>query len=100
MGIQTACWAQHCFSHDISTQWLKSSLRLLFIVRVPTLNAMTALFPTWEDLLQVLLGPYVEQDLETEVVTRLHCHHLQLVLLVGCLMGILVHRQRFRTKHG
>lgn len=36
-------------------------------VRVPTVGAMTALLPTWEDDTSVL-GPYVETDTETEVI--------------------------------
>ncbi|KAI2501865.1 hypothetical protein MHU86_12630 [Fragilaria crotonensis] len=61
-------------------------------VRVPTVEAMTALLPTWEDPLQAL-GPYVEQDPETEVVRP---RHLQLV--PGRLAAILVHRRRVRAK--
>ena len=61
-------------------------------VRVPTLGAMTALLPTWEDPL-VALGPYGEDDPETEVVRP---RHLQLI--PGQLAAILVHRRRVRAK--
>jgi hypothetical protein len=61
-------------------------------VRVPTIGAMTALLPTWENPL-VALGPYVEADPETEVVRP---RHLQLV--PGRLAAILVHRRRVRAK--
>lgn len=36
-------------------------------VRVPTVDAMTALLPTWDDALPAL-GPYTELNPETEVV--------------------------------
>ena len=40
-------------------------------VRVPTVAAMAALLPTWEDN-QLVLGPYTEQDPEMEVVRSRH----------------------------
>jgi hypothetical protein len=61
-------------------------------VRVPTLKAVNALMPRWEDPL-VALGPYVKQDPETEVVGP---RHVQLV--PGRLAAILVHRRRIRAK--
>ena len=61
-------------------------------VRVPTVTAMTALLPTWEEPLNAL-GPYTDLDPETEVVRP---RHLQLV--PGFLASILVHRRRIRTK--
>lgn len=61
-------------------------------VRVPTVGAMTALLPTWEDPL-VALGPYAEDNPETEVVRP---RHLQLI--PGRLAAILVHRRRVRAK--
>lgn len=61
-------------------------------VRVPTNAAMTALLPTWDDA-QPVLGPYNEQDPETEVV---HPRHIQLV--PGRYAALLVHRQRVRPK--
>lgn len=61
-------------------------------VRVPTVGAMTALLPTWDNP-AVALGPYIEADAETEVVRP---RHLQLV--PGRLAAILVHRRRIRAK--
>lgn len=61
-------------------------------VRVPTLQAMNALVATWDDPVTAL-GPYTEQDPETEVVRP---RYLQLV--PGRLAAILVHRRRVRPK--
>lgn len=61
-------------------------------VRVPTIGAMNALLPTWENPV-VALGPYVEADPETEVVRP---RYLQLI--PGRLAAILVHRRRVRAK--
>lgn len=61
-------------------------------VRVPTSAAMTALLPTWEDA-QPVLGPFNDQDPETEVVRP---RHIQLV--PGRYAALLVHRQRVRPK--
>lgn len=62
-------------------------------VRVPTVAAMNALLPTWEDT-QSVLGPFNENDPETEVVRP---RHIQLV--PGRYASILIHRQRVRPKH-
>ena len=61
-------------------------------VRVPTVAAMAALLPTW-DPPHVSLGPYNEQDPETEVVRP---RYLQLV--PPRLAAILVHRRRVDAK--
>jgi hypothetical protein len=61
-------------------------------VRVPTIDAMTALIPTWMDA-DPVLGPYVETDPETEVVRP---RYLQLV--PGRYAALLVHRRRVRAK--
>ena len=62
-------------------------------VRVPTVAAMTALLPTWNEA-QPSLGPYTELDPETEVVRP---RHMQLV--PGRYASLLVHRRRVRPKH-
>lgn len=61
-------------------------------VRVPTVAAMNALLPTWEDP-SVALGPYTVQDPETEVVRP---RHIQLV--PGHLAAMLIHRRRVNAK--
>ena len=61
-------------------------------VRVPTVAAMAAILPTW-DMPQVSLGPYNEQDPETEVVRP---RYLQLV--PPRLAAILVHCRRVNAK--
>ena len=61
-------------------------------VRVPTVAAMTALLPTW-DLPHVALGPYNDQDPETEVVRP---RYLQLI--PPRLAAILIHRRRVDAK--
>ena len=61
-------------------------------VRVPTVAAMAALLPTWEDN-QLALGPYTEQDPETEVVRP---RHLQLI--PPRLAALLIHRRRVKAK--
>lgn len=61
-------------------------------VRVPTVGAMTTLLPTWEDE-RPALGPYTEQDPETEVVRP---RYLQLV--PGRYAALLIHRRRVRPK--
>lgn len=61
-------------------------------VRVPTVAAMTTLLPTWEEAQQVL-GPYTEQDPETEVIRT---RHIQ--LLPGRYAALLIHRNRVRPK--
>ena len=61
-------------------------------VRVPTVAAMAALLPTWDDN-QAALGPYTEQDPETEVVRP---RFLQLV--PPRLAAVLIHRRRVKAK--
>lgn len=61
-------------------------------VRIPTVAAMEALLPTWGDP-QVALGPFTEEDPETEVVRP---RHMQ--LLPGRYATILVHRRRVKAK--
>lgn len=61
-------------------------------VRVPTIGAMSALVPTWQDP-TVALGPYTEQDPETEVVRPRHTQ-----LVPGNLAALLVHRRRVTAK--
>ncbi|KAI2491521.1 hypothetical protein MHU86_23049 [Fragilaria crotonensis] len=62
-------------------------------VRVPTIGAMNALMATWGDPLTAL-GPYTDQDPETEVVRP---RNLQLV--PARLASLIVHRHRVRAKH-
>lgn len=61
-------------------------------VRVPTIGAMNALVATWDNPL-VALGPFTDQDPETEVVRP---RNLQLV--PARLAALLVHRRRIRAK--
>lgn len=61
-------------------------------VRVPTVAAMTTLLPTWDDTTPVL-GPYTDQDPETEVVRP---RYIQ--LLPGRYAALLIHRSRVRPK--
>lgn len=61
-------------------------------VRVPTIDAMNALLPTWDDP-TVALGPYTEHDPETEVVRPRH------IQLVPCtLAALIIHRRRVSAK--
>ncbi|KAI2511659.1 hypothetical protein MHU86_2725 [Fragilaria crotonensis] len=60
--------------------------------RVPTIGAMNALLATWEDPLTAL-GPYTDQDPETEVVRP---RNLQLV--TARFAALLVHWHRVRAK--
>lgn len=53
---------------------------------------MAALLPTWQDP-AVALGPYTEQDPETEVVRPRHTQ-----LIPGHLAALLIHRRRIRAK--
>lgn len=62
------------------------------VVRVPTHAAMNALIATWDDP-TTALGPYTDQDPETEVVRP---RNLQLI--PGCLAALLIHRRRVRAK--
>lgn len=62
-------------------------------VRVPTIGAMNALMATWGDP-STALGPYTDQDPETEVVRP---RNLQLV--PARLASLIVHRHRVRAKH-
>jgi hypothetical protein len=62
-------------------------------VRVPTTAAMTALIPTWDNNATPVLGPYTEEDPETEVIRT---RHVQLV--PGRYAALLVHRRRIRPK--
>lgn len=61
-------------------------------VRVPTVDAMNALLPTWDDP-TVALGPFTEHDPETEVVRP---RHIQLV--PGTLAALIIHRRRVSAK--
>ena len=61
-------------------------------VRVPTVGAMAALVPAWAEEDQTL-GPYTEQDPETEVVRP---RNIQLV--PGRYASLLVHRRRVHPK--
>lgn len=61
-------------------------------VRIPTIGAMTALLPTWDDT-EPTLGPYIETDPETEVVRP---RYVQVV--PGRYAAMLVDRRRVRPK--
>ncbi|KAI2502315.1 hypothetical protein MHU86_12119 [Fragilaria crotonensis] len=61
-------------------------------IRVPTVEAMETLLPTWADP-QVALGPYNEEDAETELIRP---RHIQLV--PGRYAALLVHRRRIKAK--
>lgn len=61
-------------------------------VRVPTVAAMEALIPTWEDA-RTPLGPYTELDPETEVVRPRNTQ-----LLPGRYASLIVHRRRIKAK--
>ncbi|KAI2498887.1 hypothetical protein MHU86_15578 [Fragilaria crotonensis] len=52
-------------------------------VRVPTVGAMTTLLPTWEDE-RPALGPYTEQDPETEVNETEACQDVITWLRAAC----------------
>ena len=61
-------------------------------VRIPTLAAMDTLMPTWADQ-TLALGPFTEEDPETEVVRPRHTQ------LVPCrYAALLVHRRRVKAK--
>jgi hypothetical protein len=62
-------------------------------VRVPTVAAMAALLPTWNEA-DPILGPYTKQELGTEVVRP---RHIQLV--PGRYASLLIHRRRIHPKH-
>lgn len=62
-------------------------------VRVPTTAAMAALLPAWNDVETPTLGPYTDQDPETEVVRP---RNIQLV--PGRYAALLIHRRRVRPK--
>lgn len=62
-------------------------------VRVPTTGGMTAGLPTWDDTATPVLGPYTEDDPDTEVVRPRHTQ-----ILPGRYAAILIHRQRVRPK--
>ena len=61
-------------------------------VRVPTTDAMVPLLPTWENP-AVPLGPYTEEDPETEVVRPRHLH-----LLPDYYASLFIHRRGFTAK--
>lgn len=61
-------------------------------VRVPTTAAMATLLLTWDDA-DPVLGPFTEQDPETEVV---HTRHVQLI--PGRYAALIIHRRRVRPK--
>lgn len=61
-------------------------------VRVPTTDAMVALLPTWENP-AVPLGPFTEEDPETEVIRP---RHLQ--LLPGYYASMFIHRRGLTAK--
>lgn len=60
--------------------------------RLPTVNAMEALLPTWEDP-NVPLGPYNEGDPETEVARPRNTQ-----LIPGKYASIIIHRRRIKPK--
>jgi hypothetical protein len=62
------------------------------VVRVPTTDAMVALLPTWENP-AVPLGPYTEEDSETEIVRP---RHLQ--VLPGYYAALFIHRRGLNAK--
>ncbi|KAI2504448.1 hypothetical protein MHU86_10037 [Fragilaria crotonensis] len=61
-------------------------------VRVPTVAAMEAHVPTWEDP-RVALGPFTEEDPETEVVRPRNTQ-----LIPGRYASIIIHRRRVNAK--
>lgn len=61
-------------------------------VRVPTVAAMTALLPAWDDVTPIL-GPFAEDVPETEVIRPCHIQ-----LIPGQYAVLRVHRQRVRPK--
>lgn len=60
--------------------------------RLPTVPAMEALLPTWEDP-SVPLGPYNEADPETEVARPRNTQ-----LIPGKYASIIIHRRRIKPK--
>ena len=61
-------------------------------VEVPTVNAMQALIPTWDDP-SVPLGPYNEADPETEVARPRNTQ-----LIPGKYAALIIHRRRVKPK--
>lgn len=61
-------------------------------VRVPTVAAMEALLPTWVDP-RAPLGPFTEQDPETEVVRPRNTQ-----LIPGRYASLIIHRRRITAK--
>ena len=61
--------------------------------RIPTVNAMQALIPTWGDP-SVPLGPYNEADPETEVARPRNTQ-----LIPGKYAALIIHRRRVKPKH-
>ena len=61
-------------------------------VRVPTVDAMEALLPTWADP-RVPLGPYAEADPETEVIRPRNTQ-----LIPGRYAALIIHRRRIKAK--
>ena len=61
-------------------------------VRVPTTAAMATLLLTWNDT-DPVLGPFTEQDPETEVVRTRHVQ-----LIPGRCTTLIIHRRRVRPK--
>lgn len=61
-------------------------------VRIPTAAAMAALLLTWNDA-DPVLGPFTEQDPETEVVRTRHVQ-----LIPGRYAALIIHRRRVRPK--
>ena len=62
-------------------------------IRVPTAGGMAAMTPAWENPAPVPLGPFTEEDRETEVVcTR------NIQLIPGYLAALLVHRRGITAK--
>lgn len=61
-------------------------------VRVPTVAAMEALIPTWADS-RVPLGPFTEEDPETEVIRPRNTQ-----LIPGKYASLIIHRRRVKAK--
>jgi hypothetical protein len=59
--------------------------------RVPTTATMLALLPTWVDEVVPALGPFTEEDAETEVVQPRYMQHIP-----SQNAALLIHRWRVR----
>jgi hypothetical protein len=83
------------FSHTSTRQRKPGSIFQLVgtPVRVPTVEAMEALIPTWEDPRVPLGRPYTGLDPETEVVCPRNSQ-----LVPGRYTAFIVHRRRIKAK--